>query len=57
MPPYTIGRLAPLRQFELLALYLRAVLPGKSPAEKHSIEACGPKMSRDALISGLLDLT
>ncbi len=56
MPPYTIGQLAPLRLFELLAIYLRAVLPGKNTRQKYTIELAAAAASRDQLICRILEL-
>ncbi len=55
MPPYTIRRLARMRNHELLGVYLARALPGKSRSERYEICRAAAGASADALMTRILD--
>ncbi len=56
MPPYTIRRLARMRNHELLGVYLARALPGKSRSERNQIGIAAAGMSADMLMTRILEL-
>ena len=52
---YTIGDLARMRLFELLAVWLDLALPGRCPREKQAVSMAAAAASGDVLTGLILD--